>query len=491
MIKNIFITILLLFTFFSSTTFADTSVSTIAQNWFNSYSKKIAIKYSDENEIIFFKGFNDKLNDLLAKKRFNDIQINLINDLIKLSNEYVFNLELKNKEKLSREKIKSINVIQDFKYLSYNPDHIFLENGVWYTYYFTNRFGLKISDNPTINDLKQFNIEKDKTLTHIDENNIWFVKEFKKKKLVSESTIYGISNKYLFLLELKDDLEFIEKDADIIINNLKNESIEISKSKTIEQKIEILYDYVLENIEYPSKYNSDDYENFSGIYTYKNRSGVCEGYTRMLLYMLSFSNVNNTEVLRGDIIDAPDFNKIGHAWIKIGEQYYDPTFDDPIGNTKTKILEEYLYFGLPKDLFYTNRFDFGALPDYLKETDLDFRKNLVSQNIAFLTNKYKNKNYNLLKPYIYKLNNGIDLNKKIDIEDLKKIMGYYEVENLKFTKNGGIVSITGLNYYIIEDNMLKDLLNQLNYELNNFYLFKWKLENGTYEYRLAYDVKLK
>ncbi|MDQ7023901.1 MAG: hypothetical protein Q9M97_10560 [Candidatus Gracilibacteria bacterium] len=44
--------------------------------------------------------------------------------------------------------------------------------------------------------------------------------------------------------------------------------------------------------------------------------------------------------------------------MKIGKLYYDPTFDDPIGQNSTKEFNEYKYFGLPKDLLYANRFDY-------------------------------------------------------------------------------------------------------------------------------------
>lgn len=49
-----------------------------------------------------------------------------------------------------------------------------------------------------------------------------------------------------------------------------------------------------------------------------------------MLYMLNYAGVHDVEVIRGHVIDAQDFPTIGHAWIRIGDRYYDPTFDDPI-----------------------------------------------------------------------------------------------------------------------------------------------------------------
>jgi hypothetical protein len=36
---------------------------------------------------------------------------------------------------------------------------------------------------------------------------------------------------------------------------------------------------------------------------------------------------------------------------------------------------------LPKDLFYTNRFEYENTPEVLKTKDLNYRKDLVSKNL--------------------------------------------------------------------------------------------------------------
>ena len=81
------------------------------------------------------------------------------------------------------------------------------------------------------------------------------------------------------------------------------------------------------------------------------------------MYMLNFAWVSDTEVIRGFVIDATDFPEIWHAWVRIWNKYYDPTFDDPIGQKDTKKLENYKFFRLPKDLFYTNRFTYDDTPE--------------------------------------------------------------------------------------------------------------------------------
>ena len=80
----------------------------------------------------------------------------------------------------------------------------------------------------------------------------------------------------------------------------------------------------------------DDLQIFSGIETFRDGEGVCTGYTKLMLYMLLIAGISDAEEIRGHVIDAPDFPEIGHSWIRIGERYFDPTFDDPLGNTSAK-----------------------------------------------------------------------------------------------------------------------------------------------------------
>ena len=46
-----------------------------------------------------------------------------------------------------------------------------------------------------------------------------------------------------------------------------------------------------------------------------------------------------------------------------------------------------------------------------------------------------------------------------------------------------------MKYYLIDDSSVGIVLKQLNYNLKWYYLFKWKLDNWNYEYRLAYNLK--
>jgi hypothetical protein len=108
-------------------------------------------------------------------------------------------------------------------------------------------------------------------------------------------------------------------------------------------------------------------------------------------YLLWLSGFADVEFMPGDVIDSVDFPKIGHAWIRIDNKYYDPTFDDPVGAAENKKPENYKYFGLSRDLFYTNRYDLGTTPAKLKTESIEFRKSQVQQNLAQVAKKYAGK----------------------------------------------------------------------------------------------------
>ncbi|MFC1797731.1 hypothetical protein ACFLY2_00670 [Patescibacteria group bacterium] len=123
MIKKILVTIILIIALPTSL-FANNEVGNAAQNWFTTFSKKISIKYSSKKEILYFESFSRKLDELMIRKEFNEPQTNLI----KLSNEKIFTLKKSDLENSSKIILNTNKLLNDFNYISYNPNHIFLEN---------------------------------------------------------------------------------------------------------------------------------------------------------------------------------------------------------------------------------------------------------------------------------------------------------------------------------------------------------------------------
>jgi hypothetical protein len=74
--------------------------------------------------------------------------------------------------------------------------------------------------------------------------------------------------------------------------------------------------------------------------------------------------------------------------VKIGDSFYDPTFDDPVGQKETTQANDYKYYQLPYDLFYTNRFTLHNLPQDIAKMTLEQRKQVVTKNLYNLLTKY-------------------------------------------------------------------------------------------------------
>lgn len=274
--------------------------------------------------------------------------------------------------------------------------NIILENWVWYTYSYSKYhwFGRWIV--PSESDLSDGWLNKDNHILLLWDNN-WamFVTDYKKIKLISDYIISDISNKQAFLNELADEKKYLPEDTDQIFISLKNATNNLTNWANNSQKIQKIYDYILKNVSYSKVFNVNNKYIFSWIHTFDNNDWICTWYARLYLYMLSFAGVENVKLIKWNIVDAVDFPNIWHAWIQIWYNYYDPTFDDPIWNIWTKSYDEYNYFWLPRDLFYTNRFNYGELPNNLKNSDLETRKKYVKDELNKLQSKYSD--YNLIK----------------------------------------------------------------------------------------------
>ena len=365
----------------------------------------------------------------------------------------------------------------------------------WYYYSYNFNSFSSINDNYWfyLSTLKRLWFNKN-TLLYIDKNNKFnFVLNYKKNKLINKDFLNDIWNKWLFLNILSDDYRYLNKNYLVDLINIKHLTKKITKGLNDKEKIKVIYWWILKNIDYTSWYTLTDYRIFSWLETYKNKNWVCSGYVKLMTYMLLFSWINNVEDIWWYVIDAPDFPNIWHAWLRIGDRYYDPTFDDPIWLSKTKNIEEYKYFGLPRDLFYANRYDYKDIPDNIKNASLDTRKHIIFNNLYKLAPKYINSWYLLLKPFIFRIKHWIWPKYKLTINDFKKYLNYYVVDDYKFyNKKWELKRITNISYYPVNDeNIEKDIDNIFNYNLNWLYLFKWKLWNGNYEYRLTNNLTIK
>lgn len=120
--------------------------------------------------------------------------------------------------------------------------------------------------------------------------------------------------------------------------------------------------------------------------------------------------------------------------MRIGDRYYDPTFDDPIGAKTTKKASEYKYFGLPKDIFYANRYEYDNLPVTLKLASKSEITKHIHDRLARLVPKYKNSlsSYPVFQPIMFREKYNISPLTKLTPNILSQKIGSHTVENDSF-----------------------------------------------------------
>ncbi|MDD2907306.1 MAG: transglutaminase-like domain-containing protein [Candidatus Gracilibacteria bacterium] len=483
----------LLTIFFISITFSAhgsyNDIDNVTRQLYTKFYSQIKAKYKSDDGFAYINLLDKSLDSISSGGKINSKNAKIIFDLQKLNNEKIFDLELEKKEKNNKILLQTNPLLSDFKTFYYNPDALILEDGVWYTYNFTKKYYFENISGVDKNSLYYNGLYSQNILVYYENGNINFVKEFKKEKIISDNLIYGFPDKYELLKTLRNNkLLGVNHDDDYNFLELEKISLNITKGIYNEnEKIKIIYDYILKNISYSINFSLDDYEIFSGIDTFKNKNGVCEGYVEIFNLMLGFNNIKS-KIIIGDVIDAVDFPQIGHAWVKIHDSYYDPTFDDPVGAEKTKIYSQYDYFKLPEDLFYTNRYDKGTTPEELKTTNMEYRKNLIKLNISKLVKKYENINYNLLKIYKFKDKYKIPYLKKITTNHIISILGVHDMVNFEINLNGETKFVKNINYATITDDMIENFLYQNNYDLSGYLLIKWIKNDGSFEYIITKEI---
>ncbi len=194
------------------------------------------------------------------------------------------------------------------------------------------------------------------------------------------------------------------------------------------------------------------------------------------------------------MIDAPDFPHIGHAWVRIGDKYYDPTFDDPIGANNTKTPSQYTYFGLPRDIFYTNRYDYKQLPVTLKLAKKSEIRKHIYDRLKRLIPKYQQSlsKYPVFGSVVFREKYNISPLTVITPELLAKKLGSYKVQNDSFRyqdASGKTKQISSMRYYTLTANNTQQILKQINYDLSKTSLFHWQNKAGTWEWRLVYKLE--
>lgn len=111
-----------------------------------------------------------------------------------------------------------------------------------------------------------------------------------------------------------------------------------------DKKIEVIFNWIVNNIKY-DEYTNSLYANYTneqqfqndfgknskinaviyGISTYKNKSGICMGYSQLFYTMLLMTWIENQDIVTW-LIGKVNVNSKHHSWNRVGSYYYDTTF---------------------------------------------------------------------------------------------------------------------------------------------------------------------
>lgn len=335
--------------------------------------------------------------------------------------------------------------------------------------------------------------DRSKTFLYIDAQGRYnFVTDYTQRQLLPVSLLYGISQKQNMLRYILADAKHIPSDITKNMQAVSELARNIPKGKTREETLENIYAWILENISYTQIVDLKNTQMFSAWEALKVWNGVCTAYARLMSYLLLYHNFYDVETIEGYVIDAPDFPQIGHAWVRMGERYFDPTFDDPIGIQVTRTPDQYRYFDLPKDIFYANRFHYEDLPESFKNANKAQISQYIFNILSNLQSKYESEtsDYLVFAPVIFRKNYALSANTLITPELLASKLGSYPVAKNTFTyqKNGKDILISWLKYYTLTSENTQAILDTLNYDIADMTLFDWELVDGTREWRLAYEL---
>lgn len=458
----------------------------LTQKWYNfiKLSKNYEFEKNWTFKIIFkqFYEVNDNNYQTFLNKLYSDYLVELPDWNL------IIPVWVQVEKKYSYKELETL-----FSHFSDKTDLYFLEWWIYYNYkyklynFFKDNYWVYLSD------LSSFGITPEKTILVKDNDKYLFVNDYQKIKLVSQNLLNDISNKKEFLNNLSDDQKFLVDDYENILINIRDLSKQLTKdAKNDEEKISILYWRNVKNLNYFYDYNkSDNIEIYSWVLTFKNKIWVCDWYTKLFSYMLLFSWINDVEVKKWFVFDHVDFPTFWHAWVKIWQNYYDPTFDNTILSKQKEFDNNYKYYKLPYDLIYTNRFDWLEIPTNLELKTLEERKKISLENMYKVFDKYKNQNYEILK----KVKNRVFINAKpdtiIDINYLTKNLPFYEVNNFSYLDDLWYkIYIRWIEYYPLNQQNIDTILSLVDFEKQNIVIYKWTDKNWNTDYRLAYNVDL-
>ncbi len=148
------------------------------------------------------------------------------------------------------------------------------------------------------------------------------------------------------------------------VEDVKYRLVDECQGNDTVQKIRVIHDYLVDNVEYDSA-NGRNVYNIYG--TLVDGRSVCEGYARSMKYILD--DLNIPCIIACGIGQNRNGNTESHAWnyIYLDDAWYalDATWDDPIIINNGKLTDEYryAYFLKGSNEFFKNHFEDGNIVD--------------------------------------------------------------------------------------------------------------------------------
>lgn len=395
------------------------------------------------------------------------------------------------------EKIPYSQMIEYFSTNLLTPSKKFLlKQWKYYTYIFSQFKYYQDDYGAYESQLKTSDFSNNGTILYKDENGRYnFITDYSERFIINETELFWMAGKHHLLDYLADDMKYNSLNIESTLHEMKQISSHfMDTSNSQEEYIEKSYSWILENISYTENIDLEDQEIFSAIEAFNQGNGVCTAYAKLMNYFLFFGGISNAEMIRWNVIDAADFPQIGHAWVKVGEDYYDPTFDDPLGSTIMKQRDEYKYFALPRDIFYANRYEYDDLPVWLKLASSQEIQEHIYDRLVRLIPKYEStlSDYQVFGPVIFRETYDLTIKTQITPELLSKQIWSYSVldNSFIFTQGNEVQQIMEFRYYVLTSKNTEIVLSQLNYDIKDLYLFDWETESWAREWRLAYEITL-
>lgn len=270
-------------------------------------------------------------------------------------------------------------------------------------------------------------------------------------------------------MTVRDVLLFPEKDYSQTYKDIISTTEQVTQWLEWDiQKIRAIYDWMNKNITYPEIYEVADQSLNSAFETFQTGQGLCVWQARLMYYMLKIAWVQKVNFTDGYVIDSKDFPSVGHAWIQIGDYFYDPSFEPKYQEQS----QDYLYFKVPYDITYSNRYNLRDIPDSVFEQTWEFHKKNILERRMSLTNKYSHEDgYRVLEEAFFRKKYNLSQD-TISLEKLFGIIPSQKVFLKEWYIDSNYHSSEKFDYYRVNsrDEDIGDLLQQNRFQIENFTL---------------------